>query len=304
MVIVLVGITIGIRGSPTAGFLGVALNSVISFSLELAELVTSWTDLETAIQALSRIKSFTANTSAESNSEEESHLPENWPSGGQIEFKNVSASYKGSASAVLVDIDLLITSGQKIGVCGRTGSGKSSLLATLTRILDVDHGSILIDGIEIKYVPHQHIRSNILNIPQEPFIIPGTIRNNMDPWDKLPNCQLTDILRKVCLWENISTKAGLDTDMNDIHLSTGQLQLLSLARVLVQQGRIVVMDEISSNLDSETDVLIQSVINECLMGRTVIIVSHNLDRLMECEKVIVIESGRVVEFEAPTAKWT
>lgn len=125
-------------------------------------------------------------------------------------------------------------------------SGKSSLLATLSRALDLQHGSILVDSVDIATVPRRHLRSKIVNVPQEPFVIPGSIRENIDPLSTLTDGELTAILKSVCLWGALDAKDGLESDAKKTSFSAGQLQLLSLARVMVQQGRIVVMDEVAS----------------------------------------------------------
>ena len=125
-------------------------------------------------------------------------------------------------------------------------SGKSSLLATLNRILELDDGLILIDGIDIGTIPRRHLRSKIMNVPQDPFVAPGSIRDNIDPWNARTDSELIAALEAVCLWGNLDDKGGLEADASKMSFSIGQLQLLSLARLLVQQGKIVVMDEVAS----------------------------------------------------------
>lgn len=125
-------------------------------------------------------------------------------------------------------------------------SGKSSLLATLNRILELDDGLILIDGIDVGTIPRQHLRSKIMNVAQEPFVIPGSIRDNIDPWNARTDSELIAVLADVSLWEHLNDKGGLEADACKESFSSGHLQLLSLARALVQRGKIVVMDEVTS----------------------------------------------------------
>ena len=125
-------------------------------------------------------------------------------------------------------------------------SGKSSLLATLSRALELEHGSILVDDVDIASIPRGCLRSKILNVPQEPFVTPGSIRENIDPLGLLADDELIIILKSVCLWGALEANDGLDSDAKKTSFSAGQLQLLSLARVMVQRGRIVVMDEVAS----------------------------------------------------------
>ncbi|KUI53705.1 ABC transporter C family member 3 [Cytospora mali] len=302
--VVLVGITVGVRNSPTAEFLGVSLLSIVSFAVNLDDLVRNWTSLETAIQAIDRIQSFSLNTPSEEKPGEDYLPPDEWPQEGQVEFRNVTAAY--DTHTVLRDVSFTIQGGQKIGICGRTGGGKSSLLATLSRVIDLEHGSILIDGVDIATVPRRLLRSKVLNVPQEPFVTPGTIRENIDPLNMLSDDELVGILKDVCLWDALEggddggdVNERLEADANKTSFSAGQLQLLSLARAMVQRGKIIVMDEVASNLDAETDELIRRIIRTKFYHHTVISVAHSAENLVDCDKVLVVDQGWAAEFDEP-----
>lgn len=183
-------------------------------------------------------------------------------------------------------------------------SGKSSLLATLLRLLDLAPGSgtIFIDGVDIQVLPRELIRERIVAIPQDPFMLNGTVRLNMDPHGKVPDDLIVDVLSKLRLWPIIQGRGGLNADINAQPLSQGQQQLFCLGRAMLRKGmKILVLDEATSNVDKETDQVMQKIIREEFRAQTIITIAHRLDTIMDSDRIAVFDSGRLVEFDRPGA---
>ena len=192
--------------------------------------------------------------------------------------------------------------GQKLGICGRTGSGKSSLLLALLRLLELDRGTILVDGVDLQTVPRNLVRERLGTIPQDPFLLAGSVRANLDPLGRFPgdDAPLVAALEKVQIWGLIKGRGGLDASAQDQPLSQGQQQLFALARALVHRARVLVLDEATSNVDAESDRLMQRVIREEFQGRTIITVAHRLDTIIDSDIVVVLEAGEVREMGKPS----
>ncbi|KAL2069425.1 hypothetical protein VTL71DRAFT_14104 [Oculimacula yallundae] len=300
LAIILMILVVKLRHSIGAGYVGLALLNVMGFGQSLAWVVSQWTALETSIGAISRLKTFSENTPCENLEAENQAVPENWPSRGDILISNLTAAYTASGTEILKDLNLHIKAGEKIGICGRTGSGKSSLLMTLFRMLEISaESSIIVDGIDITTIPRQLVRSRFNAIPQDPFFMKGSIRFNASPDSTHSDSDIIDALRKVHLWSIIDAKGGLDIELEAETFSHGQRQLFCLARAILRKGRVVVMDELSSSIDVATDRLIQKVIREEFKGVTLIVVAHRLDTIMDFDRVAVVSAGRIAEVGEP-----
>lgn len=186
-------------------------------------------------------------------------------------------------------------------------SGKSTLLSVLLRILDMASGTILIDGLDLRFLPRSIIRSRLITIPQEPFILAGTVRYNLDPSTLVADDQIVTALEKVGLWDLLGSRGGLDTLMLDNPLSQGQQQIFCLARAILRlgegdekgRGEIMVLDEATSNVDSETDALMQKLIREEFKECTILTVAHRLDTIADSDRIAVLDGGQLAEFESP-----
>ncbi|KAJ5182197.1 hypothetical protein N7449_012344 [Penicillium cf. viridicatum] len=300
LVILLMVLIVELRQSVGAEYASLALLNIMSFSASLTWIVRQWTALETSIGAVSRLKTFTSTTPTENPEGECQSVPENWPDRGGIVLKRVSAFYSVAGVPILKDINMDIKPGEKIGVCGRTGSGESSLIMTLLRLLEVSsESSILINGVDITKVPRQTVRTGINAILQDAFIMKGTIRLNASPLQKHSDAEIIDALSKVRLWSLIESKGGLGVDLDAEFFSPGQKQLFCLARALLRKGKIVVMDEVSSSIDLATDKVIQEVIRREFERATIISIAHRLDSILDFDRIAVLRDGQLVEFNNP-----
>ncbi|KAH7350682.1 P-loop containing nucleoside triphosphate hydrolase protein [Rhexocercosporidium sp. MPI-PUGE-AT-0058] len=296
--VIVVALATSLTSTTTGGRLGVSLSSIVNFNFSLGMFMMFWTQMETSLGAIARLKSFERETVSE-HKEEETFVPgQDWPTSGSIEFRNVSASYR--TTPALRDVTFTIKGGQKVGICGRTGSGKSTLLSVLLRILDMTSGTILIDGIDLKVVPREIIRSRIVTIPQEPFILSETVRLNADPTSSAADDFIIAALTKVGLWDILSARGGLDAEMTANPLSHGQQQIFGLARAMLKtNAKILVLDEATSNVDGETDRIMQKLIREEFKDFTVLTVAHRMDTIMDSDRIAVLDGGCLVEFKEP-----
>ncbi|KAK4444931.1 ABC multidrug transporter [Podospora aff. communis PSN243] len=299
--VLVIALAVNLRSSTAPGMLGISLNNILSLSGNLSSLVSGWTLFETSLGAIARLKNFEAAVKPEDKAEECQQPPPNWPDCGGIEFRNVTATYE---TAALRNVTLRIEPGQKVGICGRTGSGKSSLIATLARLLEIDSGVILVDGFDLATIPRETIRERILFIPQDPLILTGlSIRMNVDPSGTKLDAVLIAALQRVGLWDGLlcDRSRGLDAELTAASLSKGQQQLLALARALVLKDwkKIVLLDEATSNVDGDTAAVVQRVVGEEFEGRTVIVVAHRLETIMDSDTIVVMEDGCVVEAGPP-----
>lgn len=178
-------------------------------------------------------------------------------------------------------------------------SGKSTLLSTLLRLLEIDSGTILIDGLDLQTVKREEIRTRVVTIPQDPFIINDTVRVNADPSKSVTDSVIIDALSKVELLETINSRGGLDAQMKAQPLSHGQQQLFCLARALMRKSKILILDEATSNVDGATDQLMQKIIRTEFKEHTIITVAHRLDTILDSDMIAVLDGGRLVEFGPP-----
>ncbi|RLN06220.1 hypothetical protein BBJ28_00017071 [Nothophytophthora sp. Chile5] len=226
-----------------------------------------------------------------------------WPSRGAIRFHNLCLRYRPELPLVLRGVTMEIQPGEKVGICGRTGAGKSSLMIALFRICDFASGTITIDDIDIERVRLCDLRRTLAIIPQDPVLYSGSLRSNLDPFGEYTDAAIWSVLHQVHL-AGALTKwgAGLDfvvSEQGD-NLSVGQRQLLCIGRALLKDSRVVVLDEATANVDTTTDRLIQATIQGMFVDKTVLIIAHRIDTILHCDKIAVMDAGRVVEFGSPS----
>jgi ABC-type multidrug transport system fused ATPase/permease subunit len=222
----------------------------------------------------------------------------------QIEFQKYSATYRGLSDIVLKDINLVIYPKEKIGIVGRTGSGKSSLINAMFRIFESQRGKILISGEDITHIPLTQLRKEICIVPQEPFLFDGTLRSNMDPKGLHDDYEIKKALDKVHFnWKLLGDKKNKRLDFhvseNGNNFSLGEKQLICFARAILQKKKIVIFDEATSNCDKSTERQMNKCIQTDFKDCTVLIIAHKLVNIMNCDRVLVLDKGRVKEFDSP-----
>nr|POE63715.1 oligomycin resistance atp-dependent permease yor1 [Quercus suber] len=232
-----------------------------------------------------------------------------WPEKGEITFDNVQMRYRAGLPLVLKGLTMNVKAGERIGVVGRTGAGKSTIMSTLFRLVELSGGSISIDGVDIAKVGLHDLRSRLAIIPQDPTLFRGTIRSNLDPFDEHEDIELWNALRQADLvgaeqsMQDESGRIHLDTAVEDegLNFSLGQRQLLALARALVRGSQIIVCDEATSSVDFETDQKIQKTIVRGFRGKTLLCIAHRLKTIIGYDRILVMDAGNVAELDSPLA---
>ncbi|PWY87876.1 P-loop containing nucleoside triphosphate hydrolase protein [Aspergillus sclerotioniger CBS 115572] len=305
---VVVTVAVELHSSVSTGAIAVSLLNILGFSSSLSYLITSWTQLETTLGAIARIKNYEDTLPREDalNLEIVRPPPEDWPSRGSIRLDHVYASYEDNPSphrCILRDVTLTIHSGQKVAVCGRSGSGKSSLMLLLFRLLEATSGSVFIDEINLREIPCSNLRQRLTVIPQDPFLLPGTLRYNLDPSGQSPDDAMLSALDMVGLGKDPSTRQpySLDLQVSDATFSRGQCQLVSLARALLRRSKtkLLVLDEISGNVDIATERLMFQIIRDHFKHVTVVAVTHRLRCIRDFDQIVIMQDGCIVETGDP-----
>ncbi|KAL3283218.1 hypothetical protein HHI36_006367 [Cryptolaemus montrouzieri] len=295
-----VTLTVICIGSETyGGNVGLAITQAIGLTGMFQWGMRQWSELENQMTSVERVVEYTEVEKEPTLNKSEP--PEKWPEHGKIEFRNVSLKYSPSAPYVLKNLSFTVLPMEKIGIVGRTGAGKSSLISALFLLSDIE-GKILIDGIDTKDITLQSMRSKISIIPQEPVLFSGNLRKNLDPFDEYDDSDLWDALDHVELKKVVSElPAGLNATISEggSNFSVGQRQLVCLARAIVRNNKILVLDEATANVDPKTDALIQTAIRKNFAKCTVLTIAHRLHTIMDSDKVLVMNAGSVSEFDHP-----
>ncbi|KAH8682050.1 ABC transporter [Xylariales sp. PMI_506] len=300
LAVILVGIVITWKDKFSAGSVGVSLVMVMTFGVTLMRLIKMWTMMESSIGAVNRVKRFSEDTEREEEEGANHRAPASWPTAGLVEFKGLVAAHRPDSDPVIKGVSLTVKPEQHIAICGRSGSGKTSLILALLKMIDTQGGQITIDGIELSDLQCNEIRSNVNVVPQDPFLMPGTVRFNMDPFGAASDADITSALEKVKLWNVVHEQGGLDKEMDTAAWSSGQKQLLCLARAMVRQSKVLILDEAASSVDSETEAVMQEIIDTVFKKCTVLAVMHRLKHIQQYDKVALLDAGRLMEFDAPS----
>ncbi|CAF2081819.1 unnamed protein product [Brassica napus] len=275
---------------------GLSLNSVLFWAIYMSCFV------ENKMVSVERIKQFT-DIPAEAEWENKENLPpSNWPFHGNVHLEDLKVRYRPNTPLVLKGITLDIKGGEKVGVVGRTGSGKSTLIQVLFRLVEPSGGRIVIDGIDICTLGLHDLRSRFGIIPQEPVLFEGTVRSNIDPTDQYSDEEIWKSLERCQLKDVVATKPEkLDSLVVDSgeNWSVGQRQLLCLGRVMLKRSRLLFLDEATASVDSQTDAVIQKIIREDFESCTIISIAHRIPTVMDCDRVLVIDAGKAKEFDSP-----
>ncbi|SCN63794.1 related to multidrug resistance protein [Fusarium fujikuroi] len=300
MAVILIALAVFLEGSTTAGQIGMSLNIVLVANSTLLALVTSWTNLEISLGAISRLKTLEEETVAEEQPVCGGVVPETWPSRGALQVHDLMVSYEETHVPALKNINLSIEPGQHLVICGRTGSGKSTLLLALLRLLDTQSGSIEVDGIDLSQVPLSTIRERcFIIVTQDPFLLAqASLRFNLDPSETLSDIAILKALERTGLCGHFDTHVQakladiLDSPLSSLpHMSTGQTQLFALTRALLRAEHcsiagtkpILLLDEATSSVDGLTESTMRRVVKEAFTdnGHTVIEITHRLSGLKD-----------------------
>ncbi|VFQ75835.1 unnamed protein product [Cuscuta campestris] len=281
---------------------GLAVTYGINLNVLQATVIWNICNAENKMISVERILQYSNLASEAPMIIEDCRPPDNWPETGSILFKNLQIRYAEHLPSVLKHITCNFPGRKKIGVVGRTGSGKSTLIQAIFRIVEPREGSIIIDDVDICKIGLHDLRSRLSIIPQDPTLFEGTVRGNLDPiekysdtqiWEALDKCQLGDIIRAK------TDKLESTVVENGENWSVGQRQLLCLGRALLKKSSILVLDEATASVDAATDALIQNVISQEFRDQTVVTIAHRIHTVIDSDLVLVLSEGRVAEFDSP-----
>ncbi|XP_051631069.1 multidrug resistance-associated protein 1 isoform X6 [Manacus candei] len=290
------------RNKLSAGLVGLSVSYSLQITAYLNWLVRMSSEVETNIVAVERVKEYTEMEKEAEWSIEQTAPASTWPEEGKIEFRGYGLRYREDLDLVLKNINVTINGGEKIGIVGRTGAGKSSLTLGLFRINEAAEGEIIIDGINIAKIGLHDLRFKITIIPQDPILFSGSLRMNLDPFDQHSDEDIWRSLELAHLKNFVSSlpdKLNHECAEGGENLSVGQRQLVCLARALLRKSKILVLDEATAAVDLETDKLIQSTIKSQFEECTVLTIAHRLNTIMDYTRVLVLERGEVVECGSP-----
>ncbi|KAJ0018025.1 hypothetical protein Pint_11073 [Pistacia integerrima] len=279
---------------------------LLSYALNITGLLTGVLRLaslaENSLNAVERVGTYIDLPSEAPLIIETNRPPPGWPSSGSIKFEDVVLRYRPELPPVLHGLSFMIEPSDKVGIVGRTGAGKSSMLNALFRIVELERGRILIDGCDIGKFGLMDLRKVLGIIPQSPILFSGTVRFNLDPFSEHNDADLWESLERAHLKDAIRRNSlGLDAEVSEAgeNFSVGQRQLLSLARALLRRSKILVLDEATAAVDVRTDALIQKTIREEFKSCTMLIIAHRLNTIIDCDRIILLDSGRVLEYDSP-----
>uniref|UniRef100_A0A8C4L0W8 ATP-binding cassette sub-family C member 10 n=1 Tax=Equus asinus asinus TaxID=83772 RepID=A0A8C4L0W8_EQUAS len=288
------------QGLADPGLVGLSLSYALSLTGLLSGLVSGFTQTEAMLVSVERLEEY----SCDLPQEPRDRLPQlgiGWLTQGSVEFQDVVLVYRPGLPNALDGVTFRVQPGEKLGIVGRTGSGKSSLLLVLFRLLEPSSGRVLLDGVDTSQLELAELRSQLAIIPQEPFLFSGTVRENLDPQGLHEDRALWQALEQCHLREVILSLGGLDGELGEggRSLSLGQRQLLCLARALLTDAKILCIDEATASVDQKTDQLLQQTICKRFANKTVLTIAHRLNTILNSDRVLVLQAGRVVELDSP-----
>ncbi|KAK9507365.1 hypothetical protein O3M35_007238 [Rhynocoris fuscipes] len=284
------------------GLIGLAISYALTLTGSLGGVVNAFVETEREMVSVERVREYLKENLDGLEGEQCVSFvspPFSWPSRGVVAFSNVFFRYRDHLPYSLRDVSFSTRPSERVAVVGRTGAGKSSIIAALFRLAEIGEGTVTIDSVNIKLISFTDLRSRLSIIPQDPFIFEGTVRSNLDPREELTEGELWSALSKTQLAHTIRSLGGLETILKKGSLSVGQSQLLALTRAILQNNKVVCIDEATANVDDETDRLIQQTIRSSFRQSTVITIAHRVRTIIDYDRVLVMGEGRVLEFDTP-----
>ncbi|WCJ26432.1 ABC transporter C family member 10 [Euphorbia peplus] len=290
------------HGASSSGFIGMGLAYGLSLNMFLVNSVQFQCLLSTLIVSVERLQQYLLIPSEAPEVIEDNKPEPNWPAAGKVEICNLKVRYRPNAPLVLHGISFTIEGGHKIGIVGRTGCGKSTLISALFRLVEPEEGKIVIDDIDISTIGLHDLRSRLAIIPQDPTLFVGSVRYNLDPLSEHSDQDIWKVVEKCHLKAAIQGKEnGLNSPVTQdgSNWSMGQRQLFCLGRALLKRSRILVLDEATASIDNWTDSVIQKTIRTEFAECTIITVAHRIPTVMDCTKVLAISDGKLAEYDEP-----
>ena len=285
----------------SAKVIGIILSYSIIFQSDIIEFLSAFSNFENTMTKMERSLTYT-NLISEKPQHLENDNKINWPTKGEIEFINYSTRYRPDTKIVLKNLSFKIESNKRIGIVGRTGSGKSTIALCLFRILESLKGKILIDGIDISTIGLQKLRKSLTILPQDSTIVDGTLRYNIDPVGNYSDELIEEIMKKIGFYHIIeNNQSGLDQRVteNGSNLSIGEKQMICITRAILRKSKIIVMDESTASIDYQTEETILKAINEFLKNSTIITIAHRIKTIINYDKILVLDNGSIVEYDTP-----
>ncbi|KAK3818860.1 MAG: ATP-binding cassette transporter 1 [Benniella sp.] len=285
-----------------SGLVGLSLTYALSVTQTMNWMVRMYTEVETNIVSVERIQEYVELQPEAPEIVHDHRPPHDWPAEGRVVFSNFETRYRPGLDLVLRGVNFTIQPREKVGICGRTGAGKSSLTLSLFRIIEAAHGQISVDGIDISTLGLYDVRSRFSIIPQDPVLFIGSIRFNLDPLGALPDQELWQALEDSHLKSFVSgLEGGLSAVVHEggDNFSVGQRQLICLARALLRKTSLLILDEATAAIDLETDALVQKIIRQKFSHCTILTIAHRINTVMDSDKIMVLDHGQVVEFDSP-----
>ncbi|KAF8732976.1 hypothetical protein HU200_015328 [Digitaria exilis] len=279
----------------TPGLVGLALSYAAPVVSLLNGFLTTFTETEKEMISVERVAEYVGIPKEEPKGSEPA--PRNWPTEGKIEFVHVTLRYKSELPPALNDVSFLVESGMQVGIIGRTGAGKSSVLNALFRLVPICNGRILVDGIDVAKVAVRELRAHFAVVPQSPFLFDGSLRENLDPFNKTTDLRVWEVLEKCHMKAEIESIGGLDIHVKEsgASFSVGQRQLLCLARAILKSSKVLCLDECTANVDNQTASLLQDTISAECKGITVLTIAHRISTVMKMDNILVLDRGELVE---------
>ena len=301
-------LSLGTSMAIPAGWAGLALSFSFEMTAFLKHCVRMYAQLEAAMNSVERVQYYSESIPNEGSNENAADLltpDENWPSEGSIVVENLQYRYREGLPLTLKGLNFTVKGGERIGVVGRTGAGKSTLMLAMFRLAEASGGSISIDGVDVSRISLKRLRSSLAIIPQDPVLWSTNVRDNLDPFGTANDDTIWDALKAVGLKELLQDERSYPGGLNFMvaeggaNFSVGQRQLFCISRALLRKSKVLMLDEATASIDRDTDRFIQTMIRESFQGVTTMVIAHRLNTIMDFDRILVFEDGKVSEFDTP-----